>query len=128
MLLLVRTRSYFFWVSNMILFVCQKPYSHVVRFPPDHHHHQRAYYCSDECRISQWHAGHKDHCRHRRVIRAGEYRVIWDLEKKPELNGEIVLVKGPDPKQPRRWAVQQPGFDNTMSIAAKKLIHLRPLK
>ena len=86
------------------------------------------YICSKECQIQQFFAGHKDHCRRKGDIRAGDYMVIWDLEKSPSLNGEIVQVEGPDGNQPGRWAVRQPGFEKTMSISSKKLFRLRPLK
>ena len=87
------------------------------------------YFCSEECQQTQWEAGHKDHCRRPRGnIRTDDFMVIWGLERKPSLNGEIVQVEGPDPHERGRWVVHRPGFENRMSVAAIKLFQLRPLK
>ena len=89
---------------------------------------KRAYYCSSECQTAQWKAGHKQHCRKPGEIKPGDYLKIQDIQSKPQLNGLVVQVLGPDPKKEGRWETRVPGGDRSISLATKSLYQLRPLK
>jgi len=87
---------------------------------------KRAYYCSEACQHKQWGAGHKKACREPGKFKPGDYMTLKGIVAKPELNSKVVRVVRP--VSGGRWAVSMEGRDGTMSIAAEKLVHIRPAK
>ena len=88
---------------------------------------KRAFYCSRECQRKHWKAGHKTACRAPHDIRPGDLFKLHNLKKKC-MNFRVVKVVGADPKNESRWEVMF--FDDktpNVSVAADKLLHLRPL-
>lgn len=85
------------------------------------------YYCSPLCQKIAWKAGHKKACRKPDEIVPGDYMLLANLVKKPELNGRVVCVKRAATTA-GRWLVTT--VDNTvdapLSIATKNLRRIRP--
>lgn len=87
----------------------------------------KAFYCSAECQNRQWRGGHKKVCRKPGHFKSGDFIKLQGIESKPELNGSIVKVVGPDPDKEGRWAVKADGGTRSISVAAEKMVQLRPL-
>ncbi len=90
----------------------------------------RAWYCGQECQVKSWkERGHKEHCRKAGQFKPGDLVQLARLKSKPELNGNIMRLVGPDPNKDGRFAVRMEGAvegDNTLSIAQANLNQLRP--
>jgi MYND finger len=87
------------------------------------------YYCSVACGTKAWKAGHKKHCRKKHEILKGDIMRLFNLTSKPQLNGQLVEVLGPDPNADGRWQTKLSVNSNgrTMSISTEKLRHIRPV-
>lgn len=91
---------------------------------------KKAYYCGAECQRKQWKVGgHKQHCRELGRIEPGDYVRLNGINARPQLNGMVVRVVGPDPKDMNRMEVRiGVGNERSISIAKEKMEQLRPLK
>jgi len=89
---------------------------------------EKAYYCSRECQVKQWKAGHKKWCRKPGEFKPGDYIRLQGLQSQPQLNGTLVQVVGQDPKTKGRWGVKVQGGTKTISVSSEKMEQLRPLK
>lgn len=88
---------------------------------------KRAYYCSEECQILQWGAGHKKACREPGQIKPGDYMMLRGIVARAELNNKLCRVVK-EANTPGRWAVKIEGETKPISIAHAKMVHIRPAK
>jgi hypothetical protein len=85
------------------------------------------FYCSKECQGKAWKAGHKTHCRKPDQIEVNDVMKLQGIESDASLNG--VLVQVVRPVSEGRWEVRAENqTGRTMSVAADKLVHIRPEK
>ena len=87
---------------------------------------QLAYYCSPACAKAAWVAGHKHACRAPDQFEVGDKVQVQGLRSRPELNGDIVEVRGPAPGDLGRFAVAMIGGDTDLSLKPENLRRLRP--
>ncbi len=66
----------------------------------------RKAYCSKGCQLADWReGGHKKSCRPPKDFKAQDIIRVVGVQSKPELNGRLMVVVGPDPKAEGRWEV-----------------------
>lgn len=87
---------------------------------------ERAYYCSRTCQRHNWNAGHRYACRKPREMKRGDYILLRNLVKRPDLNSTIGRIVGL--AEGGRFEVSIEGRAKTISVAPDKLLHLRPEK
>ncbi len=64
----------------------------------------RKAYCSAACQRQDWkEGGHKGSCRPQKDFRKDDVVVAQGVESRPELNGQLMVVEGPDDEG--RWLV-----------------------
>ncbi len=81
---------------------------------------RRKAYCSAACQRQDWkEGGHKGSCRPRDDFRKDDVVVAQGIESKPELNGQLMVVMGPDEKE-GRWQVTDTRR-KSISLRADKL-------
>ena len=87
-----------------------------------------AYYCDSSCQKLAWKAGHKQACRKPGQVEVGDWMRIDGLVNRQELNGLVVEVIAPIQGKSGSWEVSMIGGDGEkpLSVAAEKLLHLRP--
>ena len=87
---------------------------------------QLAYYCSPVCARAAWVVGHKHACRAPGQFEVGDKAQIQGVLSRPEINGDIVEVRGPAPSDSGRLAVAVIGGDTEFSLKPVNLRRLRP--
>lgn len=93
---------------------------------------QKAFYCSRECQAKQWkEKGHKKHCRKEGEFKGGDLVQLARLQKKPELNGQIVRIVEPHATKKDRYECRVEGGlkgvnGQSFVVAATNLNQLRP--
>ena len=100
-----------------------------------------SYYCSKECQMCAWKAGHKMACRSPNSIVVGDLMHICGLKNRADLNGRLVRLLAPDNSngmtatsadqwQVSLYAEREAGDDTTkvLLVKAKNLTHIRPAK
>lgn len=86
-----------------------------------------AYYCTAECQKRRWKAGHKQACRAPDQIEPGDVMLVTGIVSKPELNKKLVKIDRLAGNG--RWIVNVVGNSpQTVSLASKNLVHIRPAK
>ena len=85
-----------------------------------------AYYCGRDCQRAAWSAGHKEACRKPEERRIGDIMRLINLEKKPELNGRVVVLMSEEPGD--KWKAKLYMEERILLIPSSKLTHLRPAK
>lgn len=86
---------------------------------------QKAYYCSKECQVKQWRAGHKQWCRKPGEFKAGDtVKLLLSLEYMI-----LVEVLKEDPTCVGRWEVTLPGQTVCLwKVLSKDMKHIHPWK
>ena len=86
------------------------------------------YYCSQECQKTNWKNGHNKACRKAGQVKVGDYVKLRDLSRRPELNGNIVLVEAKIEDKENRWKVSDEGKGLLLSVSVDNLARIRPEK
>ncbi|CAB9513142.1 expressed unknown protein [Seminavis robusta] len=88
------------------------------------------FYCSRKCQRKAWQSGHNKACREKMQIEVGDIMQLVGIDSKPEWNGKLVEIVGPDPNAEGRWSSKLLDRISTTnkSIATAKLRHIRPEK
>ncbi len=82
--------------------------------------HRRAY-CSAECQRMDWkEGGHKGSCRPQKDFRKDDVVVAHGVENRPDLNGQLMVVVGPEAPE-GLWRV----LDSRKSSISMRAVHLR---
>lgn len=93
------------------------------------------YYCSIDCQRKSWKSGHKKACRKIGQIEVGDIMKIHGLVDQSCLDGLLVKILGPvgsnsgsvaNASSDGRWKVKLLDFPKCLSVAADKLVHIRP--
>lgn len=81
---------------------------------------KRAHYCTKACQVSAWKSGHRRICKPATAFDVGQRLILKGLTSNTDLNGKVVIVKGPSKQQAggERWMVEE--------IETKKRIAVRP--
>ena len=87
---------------------------------------QLAFYCSQTCARQAWKAGHKTACRAPGQFELGDKAQVQGLVSRPELNGEILEIRGPAPGGTGRIATAAIGGEVEVSLKPANLRRLRP--
>ena len=86
------------------------------------------YYCSKECQKTNWQNGHNKACRKAGQVKVGDYVKLRGLSRRPELNGNIVLVEAKIEDKENRWKVSDEGKGLLLSVSVDNLARIRPEK